>query len=412
MKKIIAYELTKFFYKRRNKLLILALFIFVIGVNVYSYQLYKSYDERIIMEYRLISEKAKLKLQGLNNELIGYREWNEDERKIFKERIQRIEGEISYLKVEASVTGRISNAFSKVGDPQWNRILCKYFRERYANIIESYEKGYIDDAYLKDRKTNIEEARYHKYKYDYLLEKGILLKENEYKPNGVNSINLFFRNSNVLILVIIVALLSMDVFLSPVIEGSYKLECTNPFERKHIFMGKAISIFLIIFGILSVVFLLVFITNSIIFGVGDFDYPQVVSGSINRLTLKANEDDFKVISMGTKIVLGVIIIAALIFFTVALVMLLSIFTDSTGKTLGVTMFLIITAFTFNMISDMESIINLFHPYMYCYYENAITGYYRSNYLFGIVLNIGLGIVFIFISYFKFTGKDFLGHESR
>jgi len=408
MGKIIMYELTKFFNKRKNKLLILALFLFVLGANIYNYKLYKHYNDRIVEEYRIISEKAKSKLQGLYNELMVYREWGEGEGPFYKERIKSIEGEMNFLKIEFSVTGRISNDFRNVGDPQWNRIICKYLSQRYANIIESYEKGYIDDTYLRDRKTNIEEARYNRYKYDYFLENKIPLQENKYEPNGVNSINLFFEDSNILILVIIIALLSMDVFLSPVIEGSYKLECTNHFERKNIFIGKVITIFLIMFSILAVVLLLGFLINSFIFGIGDFNYPQVVSGSINELTLKTYENNFTVISMSRKILLGVLMIVALIFFTIALIMMLSIFTDSTEKTLGVTMILIITAFTFNITADMESIVNLLHPYMYCFYENVISGFYRSNYLFGIIINIGLGMLFILISYFRFTRKDFLG----
>lgn len=408
MRKIIVYELTKFFNKRKNKLLILALLIFVLGVNIYNYKLYKNYPANIMMEYKLISEKAKSKLQGLNNELMGYREWDGDERLLYQERIQKLEGEINYLKVEASVTGRISNAYRKIEEPQWNSLFCKYLKERYTNIIDSYENGYIDDTYLRERKTNIEEARYYQYKYDYFLNNNILLQENKFEPNGVNSMNLLFKDSNVLIVIIIMALLSMDVFLSPVMEGSYKLEYTCPLNRKDIFVGKVISIFLISFGILALIFILSFIINSLNFGVGNFNYPQVVSGNFNKLTLKANEDNFTVISLSVKIILGILMIIASIFFTIALIILLSTFTDSMEKTLGITMVFIIAAFTFHIIASKESIVNLLYPYMYCFYENVITGFYRANYLFGVIMNIVLGTLFISLSYLKFINKDFLG----
>lgn len=408
MRKIILYELKKFFNKRKNKLLILALLIFVSGVNLYNYKLYKSYPAKIMIEYKFISEQAKSKLQGLNNELKGYRRWGEDEKYLYQERIQKVEGEINYLKVEASVTGRISNAYRKIEDPQWNRIFCKYLKERYTNIIDSYEKGFIDDAYLRERKTNIEEARYYEYKYDYFLNNNIILQENKYKPSGVNSINLLFQDSNILVFIVIIALLSIDVFLMPVIEGSYKLEYTYPLKRKVIFIGKLISIFIIVFGILALILLLSFVVNSIIFGIGDFTYPQVVSGTIDKLTLKANKDNYIVIPMSVKIVLGIIMVTTLNFFTVALIILLSTFTDSMGKTLGITMVLIIAAFTFYIIASKESIINLLYPYMYCFYENSISGFYRANYLFGMGTNTLLGILFTLLSYFKFTSKDFLG----
>lgn len=408
MGKIISYELAKFFKKRKNKLLVLALFMFVLAVNIYNYKLYKDYKDSFIEEYKQISEHAKVKLQNLNNELRGYSQWGENERLIYEERIHEIEGMINYLEVEASVTGRISNAYRKVEDPQWNSLLCKYLKERYTNFVESYEKGFIDDVYLRERKSNIEEARYYLYKYDYFLNNNILLKENKYQPSGVNSINLLFRDSNILILVIIIALLSMDIFLAPVLEGSYKIEYTYPLERKSIFIAKLISILLISFGIIIVLSLLSFIINSMIFGIGDFYYPQVVSGNINKLTLKANEGNFTVISLSHKIVLGFVMIIALTIFTVAFIIFLSIFTDSIGKTLRITMVFILAAFTFHVIAGKESLVNLWYPYMYCYYDNVISGFYRSNYLFGLVMNISLGILFIFISYFKFTGKDFLG----
>ncbi|NLX61882.1 MAG: ABC transporter permease subunit [Tissierellia bacterium] len=408
MKKIIAYELTKFFKKRKNKLLILVLCIFVLAVNIYNYKLFKDFNDKFMEEYKLISEQTKLKLNSLNNELMGYSEWNEEEREIYEERIQKIEGMINYLRVEAAVTGRISNAYRRVEDPQWNSLLCKYLRERYTNVIEAYEKGFIDDIYLRERKTNIEEARYYQYKYNYFLNNNILLKENKYEPKGINSLNLLFMDSNILVLIIVIALLSMDFFLLPVLEGSYKLEYTYPLKRKNIFIGKLVSIFIILFGLVAILFLLSFIINSIIFGLGDFTYPQVVSDTINKLSLKGNEGSFTVISLGHKIALGVIMTFALILFTVALIVFLSIFTDSLEKTLGITMVLIIAAFTFHIIASKESALNLFYPYMYCYFENIISGFYRSNYMLGIIMNIGFSVFFIFISYLKFTRKDFLG----
>src|SRR5690606_1361017 len=108
------------------------------------------------------------------------------------------------------------------------------------------------------------------------------------------------------------------------------------------------------------------------------------------------------------IALGVIMTFALILFTVALIVFLSIFTDSLEKTLGITMVLIIAAFTFHIIASKESALNLFYHYMYCYFEIIISGFYRSNYMLGIIMNIGFSVFFIFISYLKFTRKDFLG----
>ena len=93
---------------------------------------------------------------------------------------------------------------------------------------------------------------------------------------------------------------------------------------------------------------------------------------------------------------------------ISLITLLSLFTDSIEKTLGIFAVLIIMAFTFKTIIRKNSLINLFYPYMYSFYENVVSGFYSSNYLIGIIINLSLGVIFILISYFKFIKKDFLG----
>ena len=45
--------------------------------------------------------------------------------------------------------------------------------------------------------------------------------------------------------------------------------------------------------------------------------------------------------------------------------------------------------------------------MYYFYENVVSGFYRYNYPFGIIINLSLGVIFIVLSYYKFLSKDFL-----
>ena len=407
MKKIIEYEIMKFINKRKNKLLILALLLFIIGINIYNYRLYENYNDSIVEEYKLISERAKSKLDVLNDELTAQSELDEKEKWVWK--TKRIENEIKYLNVEAPVTGRIANAYKKAEeDPEWNKLLLKYLSERYTNIVDCYEKGYIDDIYLSERKINIQEAKHYKYKYDYLLENTIMFQTNEYRPTGANTFSLLFKRNNILVMISIIILLSMDIFLSSIMEGSYKIEYTQPFERKDIFWGKFICTLLIVSIILATMFILNFIINSILFGIGDFNYPQIVSSTINKLTLKSNEGNFVVITLNSKIILGVLMIIALVLLSITLIIFLSIFTDSLEETMGISIVIAVAAFTFNIIANKNSIVNLLYPYMYCFYENVISGFYRCNYLLGIIMNIGLSILFILISYVKFRNKDFLG----
>lgn len=407
MKKIIRYEVTKFFTKRKNKLLFLLLFAYIIFINVYNYQMYKTYNDKIIEQYKLIAANSQSERDFLQLDLLLYSGMSEEQKHRYNERIEVLEKRLNYLNPEVSITSRINNALSKADDPEWNRLLCKYLGERYTNIIDSHENGYIDDYYLRERKMNIEEAKHYKYKYNYLSENNIQLMLNEYEPSGSNTILLFLKENSILIIILIVALLSMDTFLSSSMEGSYKLEYTQPFRRERIYWGKIISSFIIIIGILIFMILLSFIINSIIFGIRDFSYPHVVSATIKKLTFEGNQDQFIMIPLSSKLILGFLMMVTLIFLTIALIFFLSILTDSMEKTLGISIVIVITAFTFNIIASRESIVNLIYPYMYCFYENTISGFYRANYLLGITMNISLGTAFILLSFSKFVKKDFV-----
>lgn len=408
MRDIIKFEVIKFFRKTKNKILISLLLIFILFININNYNSYINHDENTIEEYKKLSAETKASIDNLNSVLSAYAGLSEEVKLKDQEQILKYERELEYLRPEASVINRISNVYKKAEEPEWNKILCKYYSERYTNMVTSYENGYIDDQYLMERKINIEEVKYNKMKYDYLLENDIILKYNEYKPSGAYSLSLLLKENNILIIISIIGLLSMDIFLSAVVEGSYKLEYTQPFERKKIFVSKLIGILLIILMILILIVGLNFIINSMFFGIGSFSYPEFVSKTINKLTLQGSEGEFIAITLGYKLIMGLLIVAVFIFSTISLITFLSLFTDSLEKTLGVFSILTITAFTLKTIVSKNSIANLIYPYMYYFYENVVSGFYRYNYPFGIVINFSLGVIFTVLSYYKFLSKDFLG----
>lgn len=191
MKKIIKYEFKKFINKRKNKLLIIVFLVLILGINIYNYKQYKNSKDNFVQGYKLISERANAKLTVLNEELLAQSKLDENEKWI--EEIERMEGEVEFLNIEAPISGKIANAYATaVEDPEWNRLLVKYLSERYTNTVDSYEKGYIDDIYLSERETNIQEVKYYKYKYDYFMENNIPFQLNQYKPTGANTLNLLF----------------------------------------------------------------------------------------------------------------------------------------------------------------------------------------------------------------------------
>lgn len=403
VKNIINYEIKKFFNKRKNILLVLSLIIYILIMNVSNYQNYKKYNIDMHKKYWEISQNAANR-RGFIEQVLNIKNidnFNEEE-------VLKYKKEYEFLKGELENSNNISNAYKNIEESQWANLLPTFIYRRNLNIINSYENGLIDEQYLLERKIDIGEIEYNLYKYNYFLENHIEFQVNEYEPNGANMLLLFFKGYNILIIVSIITLLSMDVFLSAVEEGSYKLEYTQPFKRKNIYWAKLISMFIIIFIMISLILLFNFAINSLIFGIGDFNYPEVVSGNLFKLSSIDSEGNFMIISLREKILLGINMTILLVLFSISLITALSIFTDSMSKTLGVSTIIIISTITFKLTVSKSSIINLIHPYMYTFLDNVVSGFYRSNYLFGIIINVILSTVLIILSYFKFIKKDFLG----
>ena len=183
---------------------------------------------------------------------------------------------------------------------------------------------------------------------------------------------------------------------------------TQPVTRKQIYLGKlttvmVISLLLLLFGIL-----LNFIIINIIFELGNMNYPFFTMESIKTITFSGGFGEYMVLPLWKYFILGLILLFPIILFTIAFIMFISIFTDSSSKTLAFPIMLLVLAFIFNNFVGKQSIVNLIYPYSYLFIKDSIELNNRSNYLFGILLNSILSIGLFSISYYKFINKDFLG----
>jgi hypothetical protein len=138
------------------------------------------------------------------------------------------------------------------------------------------------------------------------------------------------------------------------------------------------------------------------------NYPFVTRGNIKSLAFSTSNIGYSILPLWKFVLRGFILLLPILLLTITLIICISIFLDSSTKTLGFSIMLLVLAFIFENFLDKQSIINLIYPYSYLYIKNVIEVNNRSNYLFGIILNISMTIILFIMSYKKFIYKDFLG----
>ncbi len=290
------------------------------------------------------------------------------------------------------------------------QMYLRYSIDLMSNNIEAYEKGYLPRELLELRKTSINEFKRELFRLTYLQENNIDYSINPHTNTGINSISKIFQNNIILIIFVIMGFMIVDVFLSEVGEGSYKLLYTQPYKRKNIFFGKIISVFLILTSLFIAILVIQFLVGTLSNGIGDINSPYTVIENLMRLSISENNIRFKMIPEIKAIGLSIILLILTIMLNISIISLLSVYTDSISKTIGAEIVLIfMTVIVRNFIFEEQSIHGL-NPFSYIFTQDVLTGRINSSYLLGILLNIGLIVLCGLLSYMKFNRKDFLGDK--
>lgn len=290
------------------------------------------------------------------------------------------------------------------------QMYLRYSIDLMSNNIEAYEKGYLPRELLELRKTSINEFKRELFRLTYLQENNIDYNINPHTNTGINSISKIFQNNIILIIFVIMGFMIVDVFLSEVGEGSYKLLYTQPYKRKNIFFGKIISVFLILTSLFIAILVIQFLVGTLSNGIGDINSPYTVIENLMRLSISENNIRFKMIPEIKAIGLSIILLILTIMLNISIISLLSVYTDSISKTIGAEIVLIfMTVLIRNFIFEEQSIHGL-NPFSYIFTQDVLTGRINSSYLLGIILNIGLIVLCGLLSYMKFNRKDFLGDK--
>ena len=401
MAKILQKEAYKFFKSRKNRIVMAVFMAVVVLLLSYHHNEEKKYMDSQHQYYSAMKSRSESMYAQTRNIL------SSESITLTSLERQQYELELEYYNVEKNQLAVIEYIYSNHESSDLTRILIAE-NKYYNNILEAIEKGIIPPTELTQRNMNLEKIEKQMTYNQYLLDNDIEPMINPYTITGANALVLLLRGNNLLILVGLLALLSMDVYLSEIEEGSYKLSFSQPFKR-----SKTITIKLIVV-LLSTLLLIAFgvgITYGVatfMGGTGDWNYPIITRANIETISFNSTVLEPIVIPLWKYVLMGVILFLLAAFFMIALAVFTSILTDSMSLTTGVVLIALVLAFLFNNIMNGMVISNLYYPFSYFYTENVLSVLTWSSYYLGVIIN-GIGIlIFVILTYHTFIKKDFLG----
>lgn len=399
MEGLLRGEFYKFFRNRKNLFIILVLFIYTIGMIGYNYIRSSQYMEERSRYFNDTGEysanlSSSFKFRLEENILEG-------------ENLEFLERSMEYYSIEARNYHTLAFYY-----PQDQRKDYKYMNlvmnKIYSSMLDGYEEEIIDLEDIEKRGYTYRELKLLSDYTGYIVDKDIQPVLNHYQIDGANGSKLFFTGVNLIVIFILISLLSADIYLAEISEGSYKLLLTQPSKRKKIYLSKLIVALLTSLGLILGLLLINLLISSLIGGVGNWNYPLMSRTSLNSLSLNGMDKPLLILPLWEFILRGLILLLFLTIFTVTSIFTISILTDSNNKTLGLIIFILSISFGFNAFLDQESLVNLWYPHSYLMMENVLGVANRSNYFLGIIISSGASCISFIISYMKFTKKDFLG----
>lgn len=400
MKMLISYEIKKFFKSKKNLIAMGLFFLFSTIMIFYNVYQNKKYMEIIGRGYTN-SGSYSSGLAGTLNNVLEKLGSVEDETP--EETLKRID----YYTQEANYLNSIGHFYKENKEKDFKYInIVK--RNLFTSMLEAYDEGVISLEEVNQRGYNHRELKHLSEYTQYLIDVDVQPMLNIYEINGANGLVMFLKGANLIVCMFLIALLSVDIYLGEVSEGSYKLSFTQPHERKRIFLSKVIVLIGVSIALIVLTAALNYIAYTVMGGAGNWQYPMMSKESLRGLSLNSLESGLLTLPLWKYVLTGFILLIPLIIFTVMLILYISIATDSNNKTIGVIVVLIFLAFVFGSFLSEDSAINLWYPYSYLFLDKVISVGNMSNYFMGILIN-SIGAIMLFVlSYNKFKSKDFLG----
>lgn len=401
MFKLIESEWIKFTDNRKNRILILLLICYLVGLVFYYVKADKNYFSTMEKELRDQNIEAGQRLEIIN---------------MLEERNEEYEinpVEVEFLNTEKTTSFLLEYFYKEKDFTNWRNKLEAENR-KFNNLILGYENDFMNENVLAARGQQPTQLKQHIVRNEYLIENDIEPYPSPYKLNGIQFLTFLLEGYTPTIFIAFCVVLSIDTFLKEMEEGSYKLYFTQPYSRKRIYKSKLISTLLFVIAIIAAIILVFFIIISIVYGIGEGTYPQVI-GTLEVLTsLSGNADNighFQVVSTNIYLILGYILLLIMMVMTILTTIAVSTYINSISKALGLFTGLIMLNYALDSFLSNKSILRFYLPLSYLSIEKVVGGKVNASYLVGVILATFLSIILSIVSYRKLMKDDLLGARS-
>lgn len=245
----------------------------------------------------------------------------------------------------------------------------------------------------------------------YLLEHGIDPLNSPYQMVGINFLSKLLEYPWILIVVLSLALLTLDMFSGEFEGGAYKVLYSQPFGRGRIHGLKFLvyfgNSFLMVTGLVLAAFILVSLAN----GLGDLSYPvNYFSASYQGLSTSVADQASALTFLPWLEFVGRALPLYLLLccFTIALMGASSFFLTTTANVLNGLFCLLILDFVSRTLFSWESAFYTFWPFTVAGLNNVLEGLYHLSAAGYLLLLASLTVLLLGVSLFAIKRRQMTG----
>lgn len=405
MKSILLFENAKFWRARKTLLVLTAVVLALIGMVIYNVKMDEAYwkgqwDEVLVEKAMITIENKNLESQidGLKRTL----EENPDSVEALEEleklyQFYRRQYLYNYQQELIMMHINRGNALPEDRLDLWI--------ERDQHLLAGLESGLT----FLDAVPSI--VRQRLLANEYIVQENITLLSSPYQMTATNFLYQLTSFPWMLIILIGIALLTIDIFSGEIEGGAYKVLYSQPFGRGKIYLVKYLvrfaNSFFVITGIIALAFAAVALFN----GLGDTSYPtSFFSESYQTLRIldAFAGDTYTFIPWSAYILRTLPLYALLCCFIAVLIGTASLLLDSTANVVNVLFSALVLDFLSRTLFASESIFYMFWPLTVTSLNSVLEGSYSLSAAGYLILLGALTVVLLLASLIVLNKRDLTG----
>ncbi|GEM_PF-2250485 len=396
MTNLIAFEVKKFFKRKKNLIgigMLIILTIIYVSINIFL--------EKQILDYDITS--CTLEMESVHQALTSLKvEYDKETGNGVKVRMKKIiddyESQVILLTQKKAAIEKDDWKEKLYAEVKLDKMTIKGING--GTVISGEDRADIEERIKKN---------------EILLDKNIEPIIENCSMNSYNFIRRAGSDIVPLILIILLFLLSSDSISNEIEEGTFKLLLIQPISRKKIMMSKIISYTLICIVTVVTIFLSFFLVLGLVKGFGSMNYPtEYYTGSFSSIFKAGESYEVSMIGMGSFILYMIPLYVLLIITIVAIAVLISTLIGNSAGAISVSVIIYTTFYIFNsklrILDKMAEII----PFTYGNIPGILSGAMITEFgnknitcINGIIVLILTTILCYFLSFIAFRKKDIL-----